>query len=142
MAGQPKETFLTFDVTKLVSKESGAEAYEQYILDLNEEFSLEVTFEGSGQGWRNMCDRPADYEVQFYAEGLGAAAPDSDFGSETDTLVGGNYGPYSKEKTIAGGIATEGVYKCVAVVTFPNDPGVLGFCDELLIQIHERESHP
>ena len=138
MAGQPQiPGWLEFDVTNLEAVETAHPTIQQNILDLGEEFDLKATFTGAGTDWENMKADAEAYEVMFYAEGFGATAPDLDLGPESGNL--GAADTVEVFHTVVGGVGTDGVYRCAAVVTFPGKTGVLGFYDQLLIQVNELE---
>jgi hypothetical protein len=134
MAGQPQGPYLAFDVTGLqVIAEAGGIAPFS-IVKPNSNFTLQATFTGSGPGWAGMEARNAPYSVQFYAEGIGPwfGPTETTWPVVNGTLQG--LGTYNVPQLVQ--LPSEGVYKLACVVTFPNDAGVLGFNEDLIVQVH------
>jgi len=136
MAGQPQAPgILEFDVTSLeVTAEPGIVPLN--IVEAGEDFTLTATFGATpGMWWNNLKDDHEPFTVEFYAEGLGVAAGDIDLGTEP-----GNLDPaddtYPVNHVVVGGIAQPGVYKMACVVTLDDVPGVVGYYDELVVQVY------
>jgi len=116
-------------------------AFAQDIIDAGEPFDLVATFTGSGTDWINMkraCLTGLQYQVRFYAEGQGANAPEIDFGMEVGNLSPG-VDKYVVTHRVASGISTRGLYQCSVTVEFPQKYGVLGYYQDLWIQVSPRE---
>lgn len=101
-------------------------------------FELVLNFKTIGGLWKSWAGDP--FEVAYFAEGLGANAPEVDFAKVNGTLKTGPdvYG-YNETKlavTAAANTLIPGVYRIAACVTFPNAPGVTGFTEDLLVQIY------
>jgi hypothetical protein len=136
MPGQPQLAgWIVFDVTNLeVSADPGPDPVT--IVEEDQDFDLTATFEGSGMIWGWLETAGFDYEVCFYAEGLGAAALERDLDCVPGSLtVGGS--PYEATLTVPGGTLDPGVYKMACLVTFDAAPGLTGFYDSLHIQVYE-----
>ena len=104
------------------------------ILPPNTSFDLKVDFDGSGAGWNALEIAGASFTVKFYAEGIGAAANEIDFGSAAGNLSAGG-GPYTGAFTVAAGITTEGVYRLGCLIEVSPGSGVVGFEENLLISV-------
>jgi hypothetical protein len=145
MLGQPQlGTFIKFDITRFAIVEEAIEEEGAVveILDTNEPFTLRLDFEGSGTDWNNMKGQALDYQVEFFAEGIGRRQG----GGPGEYNYSGCSGKLSTTKDhykctyeVPNGIPREGVYRLSAMVTFPNWKGVLGFAEGLVIQVHPQE---
>jgi hypothetical protein len=134
-----------FDVTKLEAWEietATQEVFQSNIIDWGETFFLKVYFQGSGPAWTNMCQNQFQYKVKFYAEGMGPGVPDQNFGEVTGNLV-----PNQDAYVVDSGnqaVNANGVFRCGVMVTFSTQNGggwwgVLGYNEDCVIQVHERE---
>jgi len=137
MAGQPQVPgVLEFDVSNLeVSVDPSPSPTN--IIPAGANFELRATFGGvaGGMWWEAMKTAGEPFTVEFFAEGLGAAAPDADLGSTPGTLLAAD-DTYTPVFLVVGGIANTGLYKVACVVTFDDIPGVVGYYDELFVQIY------
>ncbi len=136
--GQPKAPgFITFDVTDLVvTWEPGW--LPTTIVRRNSHFKVTASFEGDGAIWHWVeCPphgHPTDYEARFYAEGIGGAPKEIDFPPVKGTLVCQQH-KYKVELDVPNGIDTDGIYSFGVTLTFPDYPGLTGFCEGLHFQV-------
>lgn len=105
------------------------------IIPMNAAFDVRVDFDGTGGAWKALENAAADYEVKFYAEGIGLNALELDLGTETGNL---GTGPYTVSHTVAAGIATEGVYRLGCLIRISPPSNVVGFEENLLISVSEQ----
>jgi len=84
--------------------------------------------------WVTLQGNTEPYTVEYYAEGLGVAAGDVDLGTAKGNLTAAD--TYTQDHVVTGGIAQPGVYKVACVVTFDNVPGVVGYYDDLIVQVY------
>ena len=103
------------------------------IVPINGLFDLKATFDGAHWTWDGMENDGVQYEVSFYAEGLGASALELDLGTETGNLAAGG-GPYEVTKSNLS-INTSGLYRIACTVIFDGWPQVAGFKEDLLLQV-------
>jgi hypothetical protein len=117
-----------------VTEPAGADAPAE-IIPLNAEFDVKVEFDGTGGAWLALENAKADYEVKFYAEGIGLNALEIDLGMETGTL---GSGPYTVTRNVAAGIGTEGVYRLGCLIRISPPSNVVGFEENLLISVSQQ----
>lgn len=132
MPGQPS----WFNVSSLAVTEPAGKPVPPEIIEVGQNFDLTLTFDGDDTEllWMLYEFFGAGYEVNFYAEGLGVAAPDIDLGTVNGNLLAGG-GPYTA--TLTSNIPTPGLYRVGSTVIFPGVPGeVAGFIENVLIHIH------
>lgn len=136
----------TFDVTSIVIGEPDF-ANPGAIIDVGETFSLTALFEGSGDNWRNMTRWNVPYRVIYTIDALTAPSPERSVGQVDSTLIPDqfSYGNGQTDLTITDGRPSgwpspipEGVYKVIAVVTFPTGTGWLGY-SEAMLQVNKLE---
>jgi hypothetical protein len=143
MPGQPAGEF---DVTALRAVEPGDPPNrQQNIIDLNEAFNLEATFDGAGQTWAAMEQNGWQFNARFFAEGLGPGVPNRNFGAQGGALMTGG-GPYTVTLPVPNGIGAQGLYRCGVFVVFSvpgGGPwwGWLGWAD-CMIMVHPSEEWP
>jgi hypothetical protein len=103
------------------------------IVHAGDAFDIIVTFTGNKPIW-NWFEVDAEaYELHFYAEGFGVAAPEMELGVVNGNLaIGGS--PYTA--VLHANISDVGVYRLACVLTFPDRVGVTGHMEGLLIQIY------
>jgi hypothetical protein len=162
MAGQPQLAgLLEFDVTTLtILNEATPDVFIPVpnIVDAGETFTLQITFTGSGPFWEFFIEPTPVIRarVTVHAEGMGGTAAELDLDPVCVDLVLGT-GTYSVNYPVTGGIAQNGVYRLSAMVTLeridPADianitncsiaavplPMVLGFTENVVLQVHEQE---
>ena|SRR5215207_7234904 len=126
---------VTWTIDKFyVVEPAGADAPAE-IIPLNGPFDVKVEFNGTGGAWKALENAAADYEVKFYAEGIGLGALELDLGTETGTL---GTGPYIVTRAVAAGINTEGVYRLGCLIRISPPSNVVGFQENLLISVSEQ----
>lgn len=138
MAGQGATA--TFDVSELVINEPASAPAPSIIIPKGGEYNLTATFKGSGSAWNGFKALGAQYKVSYFAEGFGANASEVDLGSHTGTLVPAK-DTYTDADTrlsipAAANTLTEGVYRIACLVTFPAVPGMTGFFENLVVEVH------
>jgi len=129
----------TFDVSALVITEAGDPPSN--IIAKGREFSISLTFEGSGVVFNGFEGLEIEYNVSYFLEGIGANADERDLGTKTNNLVSGQ-GTYTDADTkltiaAADNDLQPGVYRAAGLVTFPAVPGMTGFIGDLLVQVYE-----
>jgi hypothetical protein len=138
MAGQGATA--NFDVTNLVINEPATAPAPSIIIPLGGEFSLTATFTGSGPAWNGFKALGAAYSVSYYVEGLGANASEKDLGAVAGVLVPAKdtYGDPETTLNVAAAAndLKEGVYRVACLVTFPAVPGMTGFFENLIVEVH------
>jgi hypothetical protein len=134
MTTQGGATNWSIDQFYVVETAAGAEAPAE-IIPVSTDFDVKVDFSGVGGGWAALEIAGAEYTVDFYAEGIGLAAPEIDLGHESGNLAVGG-APYTVTHTVAGGLATPGVYRLACLIEISPHSGVVGFEENLLISVH------
>jgi hypothetical protein len=136
MPGQPNiPGVLVFDVTSLQVFEPAGTLAPDVVIPAGGSFDLKVTFQGSDFIWTAFEGLGIAYNVNFYAEGQGVAAPDYDLGNVTGNLAPGG-SPYTDTLTVAAGIPVAGIYDLSCRVTFPAVHGMTGFSAPLYIEVY------
>lgn len=129
----------TFDVKTLVISEAGDPPSN--IVAKGKEFSLSLTFEGSGVVFNGFEGLGIEYNVSYFMEGIGKDADERDLGTVIKNLVPakGTYTDADTKLTIAAADndLKAGVYRVAGLVTFPAVPGMTGFIEDLLVQVYE-----
>lgn len=136
MPGQPEtgsNPFITFDVAMLQVAEPAGSTPPASVVPSGGNFDIIVTFDGQGMIWDSLeALGTINYEVHYFAEGMGSAAADVDLGSVTGSLAAAG-GPYTA--TLTTSLASDGVYLLSAYVIFPAFSAVAGFIGDVLIQV-------
>ena len=105
------------------------------VIPLNAPFDVKVDFDGTGGAWQALENAAADFEVKFYAEGIGLNAPEIDLGTVPGNL---GTGPYTVSLTRALGIDTEGVYRMGCLIRISPPSNIVGFEENLLISVSQQ----
>lgn len=130
MAGQPTGLF---DVTAITIAEPAGNPLPTTVVNAGDPIELSASFNGSGVVWNVLKFFAAQYDVNYYIEGLGAGALELDLGTKSGNLTAADSyaGP---DTTLPVSIATPGVYQLACTVTFPATGEITGFY-EMLIQV-------
>ena len=133
---------LDFDVSALEIREIVGTQNPATIVKVTDSFELGATFNGSGFVWDNLKLQAQEYRVSYFAEGIGMAASEVDLGSgpalPVRTLTAADtYGFADTKITVLANTLGVGVYRIACVVTFPNFAGLVGFFEDLIIQIYQ-----
>lgn len=131
MPGQPDNNpWITFDVTAMqVSEPSGLTPAS--IVPVNGPFEVSVTFDGVGPIWDWVEQSVVTFQINFYAEGLGANAGEYDLGTvNQDTINDG--GPYTVSLNNIS-IPIAGLYQLACTVT--SSSPVAGFIEGMTLQV-------
>ena len=133
MPGQPTfPGWLVFNVSSLTISDN--------IVAAGTPFTLSATFDGTGSLFEGTAAPPTGlegtnqpYTARFYAEGIGAGAPDIDLGNVAGNLSPAG-GPYNAN--LMASIGTPGLYRIGCTVTMNNYLDIAGFQENVLLQVH------
>jgi hypothetical protein len=126
---------VTWTIDKFYVVEPAGADTPAEIISLNAPFDVKVDFDGTGGAWQALENAAADFEVKFYAEGIGLNARELDLGTETGSL---GTGPYTVSHNVALGIDTEGVYRLGCLIRISPPSTVVGFEENLLISVSQQ----
>ena len=145
MSGQPapgSNPWLCMDCTSLSVAEPGLPPV--LIINQNQPFELSTDFNFSGTMalgliWLMAGVPGNDFNVEYFYEGIGAAAPEGSFGVVPLVATAGvlNYGAPNTTLTVPANTVPAGTYKLTCVVTMqaPLFGWLTGFYEGDIIQI-------